>query len=46
MSTSSDTNRCTIVSNDQKNMVTSTSKPNGDGSKFQITSVNKCDNSR
>ncbi|HEY1678156.1 MAG TPA: zinc ribbon domain-containing protein [Candidatus Sulfotelmatobacter sp.] len=41
MSTSSDTNRCTIVSNDQKNMVTIHIEPNGDGSKFQITSVNR-----
>jgi zinc-ribbon domain len=41
MSTSSDTNRCTIVSNDQKTMVTIHIEPNGDGSKFQITSVNR-----
>jgi hypothetical protein len=41
MSTSSDTNRCTLVSNDQKNMVTIHIEPNGDGSKFQITSVNR-----
>jgi hypothetical protein len=41
MSTSSDTNRCTIVSNDQKTMVTIHIEPNSDGSKFQITSVTK-----
>jgi hypothetical protein len=41
MSSASDTNRCTIVSNDQKNMVTIHIEPNGDGSKFQITSVNR-----
>ena len=41
MSSTADTNRCTIVSNDQKNMVTIHIEPNGDGSKFQITSVTK-----
>ena len=41
MSTSSDQNRCTIVSNDQKNMVTVNIETNGDGSKFQITNVSK-----
>jgi hypothetical protein len=41
MSTSSDTNRCSIVSNDQKNMVTIHIEANGDGSKFQITNVSK-----
>jgi hypothetical protein len=37
----SDSNRCTIVSNDQKNMVTIHIEPNGDGSKFQITTVTR-----
>ena len=41
MSSTADTNRCTIVSNDQKTMVTIHIEPNGDGSKFQITSVTK-----
>ncbi len=40
--TTSDQNRCTIVSTDQKNMVTINVEPNnGDSSKFQITSVSK-----
>jgi hypothetical protein len=41
MTTSSDQNRCTIVSNDQKNMVTINIETNGDGAKFQITNVSK-----
>jgi len=39
--TTSDQNRCTIVSTDQKNMITINVEPNGDSSKFQITSVSK-----
>jgi hypothetical protein len=35
----SDQNRCTIVSNDPPNMITINVEPNGDGSKFQIASV-------
>jgi hypothetical protein len=41
MATTSDQNRCTIVSNEQKNMVTVNVEPSGDGSKFQITNVSK-----
>jgi len=42
MATTSDQNRCTILSNDQKgNMVTINIEPNGDASKFQITNVSK-----
>jgi hypothetical protein len=41
MVTTSDQNRCTIVSNDQKNMVTINIEPSGDASKFQITNVSK-----
>ncbi len=41
MSTTSDENRCTIVSNDQKNMVTIQIEHKGDGSKFKITNVTK-----
>ena len=41
MATTADQNRCTIVSNDQKNMVTINIEPNGDASKFQITNVSK-----
>lgn len=44
MTTSSDTNHCTIVSNDQKNMVTVNIESTGDGSKFQITNVSKKSN--
>ena len=36
---SSDRNRCTIVSNDPPNMITINVEPNGDGSRFQIASV-------
>jgi hypothetical protein len=41
MSTSSDTNRCNIVSNDQKNMITVNIEANGDTTKIQITNVSK-----
>jgi len=42
MAPTSDQNRCTILSNDQKgNMVTINIEPNGDASKFQITNVSK-----
>ena len=41
MAATADQNRCTIVSNDQKNMVTINIEPNGDTSKFQITNVSK-----
>lgn len=41
MVTTSDQNRCTIVSNDQKNMITINIEANGDATKFQITSVSK-----
>lgn len=41
MATTSDQNRCNIVSNDQKNMVTINIEPNGDASKFQITNVSR-----
>ena len=37
----SDQNRCTIVSNDPPNMVTINVEPSGDGSKFQIASVTR-----
>jgi hypothetical protein len=35
----SEQNRCTIVSNDPPNMITINVEPSGDGSKFQIASV-------
>jgi hypothetical protein len=35
----SDQNRCTIVSNDPPNMITINVEPSGDGSRFQIASV-------
>jgi hypothetical protein len=41
MTTSSDQNRCTIISNDQKNMITINIEANGDGTKFQISNVSK-----
>jgi hypothetical protein len=41
MTTSSDANRCTIVSNDQKNMITIHIEAHGDASTFQITNVSK-----
>jgi hypothetical protein len=39
--TTSDQNHCTIVSSDQKNMITINVQASGDITKFQITSVNK-----
>ncbi len=39
--TTSDQNHCTIVSTDQKNMVTINVEASGDTTKFQITSVSK-----
>lgn len=44
MTTSSDQNRCTIVSNDQKNMVTINIETHGDNTKFQISNVSKASN--
>ncbi|HLV86799.1 MAG TPA: zinc ribbon domain-containing protein [Candidatus Sulfotelmatobacter sp.] len=41
MATTSDQNHCTIVSNDQKAMITINIDPDGSGSKFQITNVTK-----
>jgi len=41
MSTTADQSRCTIVSNDQKQMVTINIEARGDASKFQITNVTK-----
>jgi len=41
MASSSDSSHCTIVSNDNKNMVTINVETTGDGSKFQITNVTK-----
>jgi hypothetical protein len=39
--TSSDQNRCSIISNDQKNMITVNVQSEGDSSKFQIANVSK-----
>jgi uncharacterized OB-fold protein len=39
--TSSDQNRCSLVSNDQKNMITINIEADGDSTKLQITSVSK-----
>jgi uncharacterized OB-fold protein len=39
--TTSDRNRCTIVSNDRRNMITLNIEANGDNSKIQITSVTR-----
>ena len=39
--TSSDQNRCSIVSNDQANMITVNVEGNGDTTKFQIANVSK-----
>jgi hypothetical protein len=39
--TTSDQNRCTLVSNDQKNMITINVQGGGDTTKFQITNVSK-----
>lgn len=44
MTTSSDQNRCTIVSNDQQGMVTINIESNGDATKFQISNVRKKSN--
>ncbi len=41
MATTSDQNHCTIVSNDQKNMITVNIESGGDTTKFQITNVTK-----
>ncbi len=41
MASSSDQSHCTIVSNDNKNMVTINVESTGDGSKFQVTNVTK-----
>ncbi len=41
MVSSSDQNRCTYVSNEQKNMLTINVEPSGDTTKIQITSVKK-----
>ncbi len=41
MVSTSDNNRCTIISNDQKNMITINIEANGDASKIQITNVSK-----
>jgi hypothetical protein len=41
MVTTSDQNRCTIVSNDQKNMITINIEARGDTTKLQITNVSK-----
>jgi hypothetical protein len=41
MSTTSDQNHCTIVSNDSKAMITINIEPNADGSKIQISNVTK-----
>jgi hypothetical protein len=41
MVTTSDQNRCTIVSNDQKNMITINIEASGDTTKLQITNVSK-----
>ncbi len=39
--TSSDQNRCNLVSNDQKNMITINIDADGDSTKLQITNVSK-----
>ena len=41
MVSSSDQNRCTIVSNNQKNMITINVTPGGDNTRLQITNVSK-----
>ena len=41
MVSTSDNNRCTIISNDQKNMITINIEAHGDASKIQITNVSK-----
>jgi hypothetical protein len=45
MATTSSTDRCTIVSNDQKNMITINIEAKGDSTKFQITNVTKASSS-
>ncbi len=44
MVTNSEQGRCTLVSNDRKNMVTINVEANGDTAKFQISSVSKKSN--
>jgi uncharacterized OB-fold protein len=41
MMTTSDQNRCTIVSNNQRNMITINVEASGEGAKLQITNVSK-----
>jgi len=41
MVTTSDQNRCTIASKDQKNMITINAEARADGTRFQITNVSK-----
>jgi zinc-ribbon domain len=41
MASTSDQSHCTLVSNDNKNMVTINVESTGDGSKFQVTNVTK-----
>ena len=41
MVTTSDQNRCTIVSNNQRNMITINVESSGEGAKLQITNVSK-----
>ncbi len=41
MASTADQNHCTLVSNDNKNMVTINVETTGDGSKFQVTNVTK-----
>jgi hypothetical protein len=41
MVSTTDQNRCTVISNDSKNMVTINLEPDGSNTKIQITSVNK-----
>jgi len=41
MVTTSERNHCTIVSNDQKNMITINIQASGDNTRLQITNVSK-----
>ncbi len=41
MASTADENHCTLVSNENKNMVTINVESTGDGSKFQVTNVTK-----
>jgi zinc-ribbon domain len=41
IASTADQNHCTLVSNDNKNMVTINVESTGDGSKFQVTNVTK-----